>query len=503
MILTHNIAHNIPFLSIFLAMFGGIITPLVKSGKKSRHIHMTITAVIGILSILLLAHVYVNHERFTFIMSHFPSPWGNELKAGPMEAMLSLVFSVVMLLSVGGGQYMTEKDILPEKRNLYYVMLNFLFGAMIAIIYTNDIFTGYVFIEINTICSCAIIMCKDSGAGIMATIRYLIMSILGSGMILFAIAMLYTITGQLLFPQLKSEVIRLANSGNYTFPLMITAGLFTLGIGVKSALFPFHTMLPGAYDAATPSSSAVLSGLVLKSYIIFLIKVYYCVFTLEHIREMKITNLIFFLGVCGMIFGSVMALKERRIRRILAYSSVAQIGYIYMGIGLGTNIGVTAAMLHIVAHAVTKSLLFICTGRMKDISMAGEADHCLKGIGHRDMVAGIGFTVGALSIIGVPLFAGFASKLYLAIASFYSPLKMAVALIILAVSMVLNAMYFIPPIVDIWHSLSPNDANAKIVKQNVPTFITAVFLFICVNIFVGTCYDKIFKMIEIGLTLMR
>ena len=296
MILTHNIAHNIPFISIFLAMFAGIITPLVNDGKKSCLIHKLTTIIIGILSVLLLIHVNYNQERFTFLMGHFPSPWGNELKAGPMEAVLAVAFSVVMFLTVMGGQYMIEKDIAEKKQNLYFVMLNLLFGSMLALIYTNDIFTGYVFIEINTICSCAIIMSKDSGSGILATIRYLIMSILGSGLILFAIALLYTLTGQLLFPQLKSGVLQVIDSGNYMFPMTITAGIFTLGIAVKSALFPFHTMLPGAYDAATPSSSGILSGLVLKSYIIFLIKVYYCVFTIEYLREIKITNLIFFLA---------------------------------------------------------------------------------------------------------------------------------------------------------------------------------------------------------------
>ncbi len=503
MVLSHNIAHNIPFLSIFLAIFGGIVTPLINDGQKSRRLHMFLTAVIGLLSLLLLFHVNFNQERFTFVMGHFPSPWGNELKAGPMEAVLSVTFSIVMLLAVGGGKDLIEKDILYEKQSLYYVMLNLLFGSMLALIYTNDIFTGYVFIEINTICSCGVIMCKESGKSMLATIRYIIMSILGSGLILFSIATLYIVTGHLLFTHLKMSIMRLINSGTYDFPLVITAGMFTLGIAVKSALFPFHTMLPGAYETTSVSSSGILSGLVIKSYIIFLIKVYYCVFTLEYLRDIKVTNLIFFMGACGMILGSVMALKERRVLRMLAYSSVAQIGYIYMGIGLGTNIGVTAAMLHIVTHAVTKPMLFICTGRMKDISLEKTANHRLKGIGYKDITAGVGFVVGALSIVGIPLFAGFASKLYLAIASFYSPFKMAVALIMLAISMVLNAMYFIPPVVDIWHTLSDSDANSKIVPKFIPSFNVAVILFIAINFFVGICYNSIFGIFELGIMLIR
>ncbi len=503
MIFSCSLAHNIPFFSIFTAMFAGIVGSLIKNGKTARRFHIACIFVIGLMSAVLLVHTLSGVERFTFLMGHFPAPWGNELKAGPLEAILSLSFSVVMILTVIGGEYMIEKDILPEKQSMYFVMLSLVFGAMIALIYTNDLFTGYVFIEINTICSCALIMSKDSGTSILSTIRYLIMSLLGSGMILLAIAFLYTITGHLLFTQLKDSVLHIYITGEYNFPLIITIGLFTLGIGAKSALFPFHTMLPGAYDSATPASSGILSGLVLKSYIIFLVKIYTCIFSMGMISNMHLTNLLFFLGACGMIIGSVLALKERRIRRVLAYSSVAQIGYIYIGIGLGTIVGLTAAMLYMIAHAVTKSMLFICVGRMKDISYGNESSHCLKGIAHKDIVAGIGFTIGALSIVGVPLLAGFAAKLYLALASFYSPMKMAIALIVLAASMVLNAMYFIPPVVDIWRSLKPDDFNFKVNPERRTSFVVSVILFMAVNIFVGTYYDKILDAIEIGLWLMH
>jgi len=497
-----NLILNIPFFSIFLAMFGGIVTVLIKKGDNARRLHMTITSITAVLSFILLLYTYYGRQRFTFMMGHFPAPWGNELKAGPLEAMFALLFSVVMFLSIGGGKLLIKKDVLPEKQGFYFIIMNMIFGSMLALIYTNDLFTAYVFIEINTICSCALIMAKDSGNSIIATIHYLIMSLLGSGFILFSIALLYSITGQLLMPQLKESVTLLLQSGRYNFQLTIIVALFTIGIAIKSALFPFHTMLPGAYDSANTSSSAVLSGLVLKSYIILLIKVYYCVFTIDMIRSMRISNLLFFLGLCGMVAGSLMALKERRIKRELAYSSVAQIGYIYMGIGLGSDLGIEAAVLHIIAHALAKSLLFIVVGRMKDVSLSQDYNHCLKCAAHKDPVAGIGFLVGTFSIIGVPLFAGFASKLYLSIASFISPVKMAAALIIIAASMILNAMYFIPPTVDIWSPVHVGDGNYGPRAKMSKSFVMACVAFIAINFFVGINYKYIVHIVELGIQLM-
>ena len=166
--------------------------------------------------------------------------------------------------------------------------------------------------------------------------------------------------------------------------------------------------------------------------------------------QLKIIDILFVFGLAGMVMGSVYAMRETRMKRMLAYSSVAQIGYIYMGIGMSTRIAMVAACFHILAHAVTKSMLFLCCGQMVQDSGGKEQIYYLRGAARRNPVAGIGFTVGALSMVGVPLFVGFISKLYFATASVYSPGKMAAVLIVLGISMILNAMYFLPSVIAIW-----------------------------------------------------
>ena len=496
-----NLVHNIPFFSIFFAMFCGIITPLVKNGRIARYIHGGMVLIVGVMSVILLMNLTENPETFTFMMGHFPAPWGNELRVGPLEAMLAVTFSVVMFLTVTGGSDLIFKDIVPEKQNLYFLMLNALFGAMLAMIYTNDIFTAYVFIEILTISSCALILAKGTKQSMVGTTHYLVFGCLGSGLFLLGVCILYGITGHLLFPQLQDSVALLMENGGYHFALMIVVSLMFVGLGIKSALFPFHQALPTAYGSAIPTSSGVLSGLVLKAYIILAIKLVYEVFSPEILMELKVLNVLFVLGVLGMVMGSLFAMKETRMKRMLAYSSVAQIGYIFMGIGLGTHIGMTAACFHILAHAFTKSMLFVCCGKFVDEAGGKEQLENLKGAGLRNPLAGLGFTVGALSMVGVPLTAGFISKLYFASASVFAPGKMAAVLLVLAISMILNALYFLPSCIAIW---TPSREGETFRKPNAsPAFSVAIVLFIVANLALGIWYGPIIHVIEMGLSLLR
>ncbi|WP_352401070.1 proton-conducting transporter membrane subunit [Anaerotignum sp.] len=495
-----NWIHNIPFFSIFLAMICGIVTALVKNGKVAHIIHSVMLIIVCIMSGILLFNVVTKQETFSYMMGHFPAPWGNELRAGPMEALMAVIFSVVMLLTVSGGVDFIFKDVVEEKQPLYFIMLNAIFGSMLALIYTNDIFTAYVFIEINTIASCALIMAKGTPQSMVGTTHYLVISLLGSGLFLLGVCILYSITGHLLFPQMQEAILEIIKTDQYRTPLMVVTGFMFIGIAIKSALFPFHSMLPGAYLSAIPTSSAILSGLVLKSYIILGIKLIYCVFSELVMHTLKITEVLFFFGLAGMVMGSVYAMRERKMKRMLAYSSVAQIGYIYMGIGMGTRVGMTAACFHIIAHAITKTLLFLCCGSFVEDNGGKEKIYHMRGAALRNPLAGMGYTVGALSMVGIPLFAGFISKIYFATASVYSSGKMAAVLIVLGVSMVLNALYFLPSVIAIWTPVK--GAEKKSFSSVSPMFAVSIVSFIILNIVLGIYYRPITRIIQMSLGLL-
>ena len=175
--------------------------------------------------------------------------------------------------------------------------------------------------------------------------------------------------------------------------------------------------MPDAHGGATTASSAILSGLVLKGYIVLLLVMILRVFSMELMVELGVTDVILAFGLLGMILGSLAAMRENHIKRMLAYSSVAQVGYIFMGVGLGSIEGLIASCFHILVHACCKPLLFLCAGRLSAVSGHHKSLKNLRGSAYRDIGAGLGFTVGALSMIGIPLFGGFVSKLYFASAA--------------------------------------------------------------------------------------
>lgn len=441
---------NLPFFSIVACMLTGIFTSLIHDGRKAFAVHCTLLGVVAAAQAFVLSKVLPAGLAFDYQVGIVGHPWGNELRVGPLEAALSLAFTVVMLLCVLGGWEDLQHDIHPDKLHLYFVMCDLMLSSLMALVYTNDLFTAYVFIEINTIASCALVMAKDNGLTIAATMRYMVMSLLASGLFLFGLSLLYWITGQLLIPSVRDAIQVLYATGEYAVPLTIILGMMFIGLSVKSALYPFHTWLPDAHGSATTSSSAILSGLVLKGYIVLILKLICQVLTPEVFRGLHLNNVFLMLGVLAMIMGSLNAIMESHVKRMIAYSSVAQVGYIFLGIGLGTPAAFVAAVYQILVHAFTKPLLFCCAGELASANWHHKHLYYLRGAGHNAPLAGFGFTLGGLSMVGVPLLGGFAVKFFLADAALAGSWQLIVALGALAASSVLNALYYLPVIINIW-----------------------------------------------------
>lgn len=167
------------------------------------------------------------------------------------------------------------------------------------------------------------------------------------------------------------------------------------------------------------------------------------------LERLNILPVILVLGLLGMILGSIFALVQKDLKKMIAYSSVAQIGYIYLGIGLGTTFGIAAAAFHIIVHAVTKSMLFISGGNLLEITNSKRIED-LNGVAYIDPVSGISFVIGGLSMIGIPLFSGFISKLLFVNAALDSNIVI-IVLLALAISTLLNGMYYIPIILRIYN----------------------------------------------------
>ena len=212
----NSLAFNTPFLSIFLGIVAAILMPVLPNRRRiPERVAGAVIAVIGGLSAFLLASVW-SGQTFTYAMGHFPAPWGNELRAGPLEAVLSLAFSVSMGLSILGNSGSTAEDIPQKRQPLYYALVCLLMSSLLALTYTNDLFTAYVFIEITTIAACGIVAAKEEGETIRAALRYLVMSLMGSGLVLIGICLIYDLTGHLLMENIRASIQMLSAFQRYT-----------------------------------------------------------------------------------------------------------------------------------------------------------------------------------------------------------------------------------------------------------------------------------------------
>ena len=280
-----------------------------------------------------------------------------------------------------------------------------------------------------------------------------------------------------------------------------------VGLSLKSALWPFSSWLPDAHSSASASSSAMLSGLVLKSFIFLLVKVFYRVVGVGIIRTHAILDLLLVFGILGMIMGSVNALFERDIKRMLAYSSIGQIGYIFCGIGLGTVAGVAAGLVQVAVHACTKAMLFCAAGGLMDASGGSKKFKDLEGAG---TYAGVAFIVGTLSMIGIPFFGGFITKLSLVTASVeVGGWRSTLAIAAIILSTILTAIYYINVLAIIFRAdeQTPTSAREKLREQwnkqmRLDTeYELAIVLFIILNLAIGLQSDRLMDVIRTGLSM--
>lgn len=494
-----DLVQNFPAVSILLCLFAGIISSGLKK-KATRRVNEILILIVAFLSVCTLLYTVHTGEAFVYVMGRFPAPWGNEIRAGVLGPLMALFFCIIMLLSLEGGRKKLTDEVEEEKTFLYYVLMDLLLASLLALIYTNDLFTAYVFVEINTIAACGLIMIRQNGRTIEAAARYMIMSLLGSGLLLMGICMLYDMTGHLLMSNIREQVINLYAAGEYRIPLLVTIALMSVGLAIKCALFPFHAWLPDAYGYSTVSSAAVLSSLVSKGYILLLIKIIYRVIGFDVFYNSRIIDVLFAFGLMGMIFGSVSAIRENDVRRMIAFSSVAQIGYIYMGIGMGTQAGMTASVFHILSHAATKSLLFIAAIGLTDVSGGSRKLVDLTGAAYRNKWAGAAFTVGSLSMVGVPLFSGFISKLLFSQAAVQNGTKMLPALIALGVSTILNAIYFMKTVIRIYTPVESGKYES-ISFNKMKLYCLTLVCFVVLNVILGVSSQPIVDLIEQGLVM--
>ena len=490
---------NLPLFSVVACLVASVVSSVLP-GKAARRLSLSLCALIAVGFGLLTFYGVKTGAGTTYLMGHYPHPWGNELYFAVLEPLLVCMYAVVMGLSLLGGRKHLEQDLQSGKRAMYYVMCDLVLSSLIVLSCTNDVFTGYVFIEICTIASCGLLMIRQLGRTTLASIRYMIFSLIGSGLFLLGVILLYGITGHLLMPNLKDAIAGLWESGSYRIVLLSSISLIVIGLAIKSGLFPFHFWMPDTYGYATPASGGILSGLVSKGYLVFLLRMIFRVFGTDVFYRSGLSNVLYLFGAIGIVVGSISALRERDVFRMVAYSSAAQIGYIYMGIGISPALGVLAALFHIVTHAITKPPLFLSAAQLTETS-GGRQRGEWRGMGHVNRIAALTFTICSFSMIGIPLTMGFVSKYRFAMAAFERTSLLVPTLIVLAVSTILNAWYFMRVIIGLY--LPPRSTDAKrVTLREQGVYSVSAIAFAGMNILFGVAAKPFVQLLERGQGLL-
>jgi multicomponent Na+:H+ antiporter subunit D len=314
---------------------------------------------------------------------------------------VSLVSLCVCLFSI---DYMEHYG---AKANYYALFLIMIVG-MNGLILATDLFSIYLFLEVAAVASYGLVAYGRGHDELEATFKYLMLSAVASGFILLGIAILFGLTGSLDLSGISSGLTTLNNKMVVGF----CSALFLMGFGLKAAVVPFHAWLPDAHPSAPAPISAMLSGLLIKvSGIYALTRIFFNVLGMNS----ALSTVLLYLGVISIVVGALLALGQNDIKRMLAYSSISQIGYILLGIGVGTPLGLIGALFHIFNHAIAKALLFLDSGSIERATGTRSLDK-MGGLARRMPITAATSVIGSLAITGVPPLNGFWSKLIIIIA---------------------------------------------------------------------------------------
>ena len=318
--------------------------------------------------------------------------------------------SLMSLLALALGLFVTIYSIRFMERDsgtpLYYSLILAMITGIVGASYSGDLFTLFIFWELMCITSYVLVgFRRNVKESVEAAIKYMLMSGVGSATILFGMSLLYGLTGTLNLPRIALS-LKAGEGGPW---LYTSLGMLITGFGIKAAIVPLHVWVPDAYAAAPSPISAVIAGASTELAVFVICKLLFFIFP-----AIKVSWMEFFaaFAVLNMILGNIAGLLQSDVKRMLAYSSVAHIGYIFIGIAAGTKLGLTAALLHIFNHGLMKALAFLCIGAI--IYRIGARNlEDLAGVGRKMPITSTAFTIAVLGLIGMPPLNGFISKLIL------------------------------------------------------------------------------------------
>jgi multicomponent Na+:H+ antiporter subunit D len=344
-----------------------------------------------------------NH-MLIYKMGAWAAPVGINLVLDGLSHFLLLTVNLIAFLATFYSISYMEKYTGKEK---YYTLFMLMVAGMNGVVLTGDFFNLFVFLEIAAVASYALVAFGTESEELEASFKYMIMGTVASTFILFAIALIYGLTGTL---NMADVALSFPQGAKVAKAFIIT--LFLMGFGMKSALVPFHAWLPDAHPSAPAPISAMLSGVLIKALGVYVIV--RIIFNVLGVTP-QLSYVLMVLGVVSMLVGVLLAIGQWDFKRLLAYHSISQIGYVILGIGLATPLGVLGGLFHLFNHALFKSLLFLNAGSVEYTTGTRQLKE-MGGLARKMPVTSTTSLFASLSISGIPPFNGFWSKLFIIVA---------------------------------------------------------------------------------------
>lgn len=403
--------HHFPVLQVVVPL---IAAPLALLLRQRRLVYALMLLVSGAclgISLALWSAVQ-DGSVISYAIGSWPPPWGIEYRIDALNAFVMVLVSATALLTVIFSLHSIEIELPGHMHYLFYTMFALCLAGLLGIAATGDAFNIFVFLEVSSLSTYVLIAMGRQRKALFAAYRYLIMGTIGATLIVIGIGMLYLLTGTL---NLHDMATRLDTTQN-TRPALMALAFISVGVFLKLALFPLHQWLPNAYAYAPSTVSVFLAATATKVAIYVLLRFYFTVFGQDSFTELPLRPLIILLALSGMFIASIIAIYQQDLKRLFAFSSVAQVGYILLGIGIGNASGLLSAVLHLFNHGIAKGAVFLLLGIVAYAMGSTQLSH-LKGLGKTMPWTSAGIVIAGLSLIGVPGTNGFISKWYLLLAA--------------------------------------------------------------------------------------
>jgi multicomponent Na+:H+ antiporter subunit D len=424
---------HLPVLIVVVPLTAALVVPLATllSARLARVITLVTLFVVTLCAGAALSRVLA-HGSWHYKLGGWAPPWGIEYVIDPLSGgMATLIAVMAILVAIYASPPLHEWP--AGRSGMFYSLYLLLVTGLLGIVVTGDMFNLYVFFEISSLSAYALLASGGIRSAV-ATFRYLVVGTIAATFYLLGTGYLYALTGTLNMADLAARLP--AAVGSSTF--VVAVSFIVVGLAIKTALFPLHGWLPDAYTYAPVPVIGFVSAIMSKVSAYALFRVLYFVLRTEGAAGQTLT-ILGWASAVAVLAGSIMAIAQRDIRRMLAYSSVGQMGYITLGLSLANPAALIGALLHVLNHAIMKGCLFLIAGGIQWRTGVSKVE-AFAGMSKRMPLTMAAFVVAALSMIGLPPTAGFFSKWYLLSGALEAHAWFFV--FALLTSSLLNAVYF-------------------------------------------------------------